>query len=277
MRYVNQVLLITGDIMVDFFDLYLSEDCPYGDETTELLGITGKGRLRIMSREHGVAACMDDLSEFYRRNGLEVVSSLGNGAEFNAHDVIFEAQGELPVLFRLWRVSQTFLSLVCAIASNTRFSVELAHKVNPDLIIATSRKTHPGFRKYELKAVKTGGGHHHRNSLSDSVLLSQNHLNIIEDIGRLRSTRKIEIEPRNREEAFKYAPLADVLLLDHFIPEELESLVPELRSLNQGLEVAVGGIELKRVAEYAPFVDIIVTSELYYSKPLDLTAKIRKL
>ncbi len=277
MKYVNQVLLITGDIMVDFFDLYLSEDCPYGDETTELLGIAGKGRLRIMSREHGVAACMDDLSEFYRRNGLEVVSSLGNGAEFNAHDVIFEAQGELPVLFRLWRVSQTFLSLVCAIASNTRFSVELAHKVNPDLIIATSRKTHPGFRKYELKAVKNGGGHHHRNSLSDSVLLSQNHLNIIEDIGKLRSTRKIEIEPRNREEAYKYAPLADVLLLDHFIPEELESLVPELRSLNQGLEIAVGGIDLKRVAEYAPFVDIIVTSELYYSKPLDLTAKIRKL
>jgi nicotinate-nucleotide pyrophosphorylase (carboxylating)/molybdenum transport protein len=269
--------MFTGDMMVDFFDLYLSEDCPYGDETTELLGIGGKGRLRIMPREHGVAACMDDLGDLYRKNGLEVVSSLGNGAEFNAHDVIFEAQGDLPLLFRLWRVSQTFLSLVCAIASNTRFCVELAHKVNPDLIIATSRKTHPGFRKYELKAVKIGGGQHHRNSLSDSVLISQNHLNVIENLGRLRSTRKIEIEPRSREEAYKYAPLADVLLLDHFSPEELGSIVPELRALNPGIEIAVGGIDLKRAAEYAKSADIIVTSELYYSKPLDLTAKIRKV
>ncbi|MBN2109994.1 MAG: nicotinate-nucleotide pyrophosphorylase [Methanosarcinaceae archaeon] len=263
--------------MIDFFELYLSEDCPYGDETTELLGIQGTGRQRIVSREHGVAACMEDLSAFYTDKGLEVVTCLDNGAEFNPNDVIFEAQGDLPMLFKLWRVSQTFLSLVCAIASNTRVAVELAHKVNPNVEIATSRKTHPGFRRYELKAVKAGGGHHHRNSLSDSILVTQNHFNVAGDFGKLRAMKKVEIEPRTREEAFKYAALADALLLDHYSPEEMETLVPELRSINPHLEIGVGGVELTMVSEYAKYVDFIVTSSLYYSNPLDLTTKIRRI
>ncbi|WMW21835.1 nicotinate-nucleotide pyrophosphorylase [Methanolobus mangrovi] len=263
--------------MIDFFDLYLSEDCPYGDETTEFLGIEGTGRIRIKSREHGVAACMDDLEAFYKKNGLEVVNMVKNGAEFNSNDVIFEAQGDLPTLFKLWRISQTFLSLVCSIASSTRFAVELARKSNPDIMIATSRKTHPGFRKYELKAVKIGGGDHHRNSLSDSILITQNHLDVMEKQVKLKAIRKIEIEPRTREEAYESAPVADMLLLDHYEPQELESLVPELRTLNPNLEIAVGGIDIGMIPAYAKHVDVIVTTAPYYSKPLDLTSKIRRM
>jgi nicotinate-nucleotide pyrophosphorylase (carboxylating)/molybdenum transport protein len=263
--------------MIDFFDLYLSEDCPYGDETTELLGIEGSGRLRIKSREHGVAACMDDLGDFYKKHGLEVVSMVHNGAEFNPNDVIFEAQGDLPAIFKLWRISQTFLSIVCSIASSTRFAVELARKSNPDIMIATSRKTHPGFRKYELKAVKIGGGEHHRNSLSDSILITQNHLDVMEKKVDLRSMRKIEIEPRTFEEACESAPVADILLLDHYSPEELESIVPRLRSLNPHLEIAVGGIDVSMISDYARLVDVIVTTAPYYAKPLDLTSRIRRI
>lgn len=263
--------------MIDFFDLYLAEDCPYGDETTEFLEIEGNGRIRIKSREHGVAACMDDLAAFYKKNGLEVISMLKNGAEFNPNDVIFEAQGDLPTIFKIWRISQTFLSMVCAIASKTRFAVELARKSNPDIMIATSRKTHPGFRKYELKAVKIGGGDHHRNSLSDSILISQNHLDVMQKQVKLRAMRKIEVEPRTRQEALESAAVADVLLLDHYSPEELEKFVPELRAINPDLEVAVGGIEMEMLGEYAKHVDFIVTTAPYYAKPLDLTSKIRRI
>ncbi len=263
--------------MVDFFDIYLSEDCPYGDETTELLEIEGDGRIRIKSREHGVAACMDDLAFFYKKNSLEVVNTVPNGAEFNPNDVIFEAQGDLPTLFKLWRISQTFLSMVCSIASKTRFAVELARKSNPDIMIATSRKTHPGFRKYELKAVKTGGGDHHRNSLSDSILITQNHLDVMDKQVNLKAMRKIEIEPRTTEEAYESAPVADMLLLDHYEPQDLESLVPKLRALNPNLEIAVGGIDIGMIPEYAKYVDVIVTTAPYYSKPLDLTSKIRRM
>ena len=89
--------------------------------------------------------------------------------------------------------------------------------------------------------------------------------------------KKIEIEPRSREEALRYAKIAEIMLLDHLSPEELKKVGPELKQLNPKLEIAVGGIEAKKVPEYAPFVDIIVISAPYYATPLDLTTKIERI
>lgn len=263
--------------MIEHFEHYLMEDCPYGDETTELLCVDGKGTIDIISRDAGVAACTDDLAEYYRSKGLEVFSCVENGCSFGSQTVIFSAGGDLKTIFKLWRISQTFLSMVCAIAGKTKEIVEIARAVNPDVLIATSRKTHPGFRKYELKAVKAGGGTHHRNSLSDSILVTQNHLEITGSVGKLNSIKKVEIEPRDEKEAFKYAEIADMLLLDHYSPDELGILVPLLRTRNPHLEIAVGGIKAKDVAAYAPYVDVIVTTAPYYAAPLDMTAKISKI
>ncbi len=146
------------------------------------------------------------------------------------------------------------------------------------LLQRAGRRTPPGARIFELKAVRAGGGDIHRNSLSDSIQLSQNHLEVAGgELGKLRAMKKIEIEPRSREEAFKYAEMSDIMLLDHLSPEELRELGPELKELNPELELAVGGIEAKRILEYAPFVDIIVISAPYYANPLDFTTKIERL
>ena len=196
---------------------------------------------------------------------------------FKPGDAIFEAEGDLKLLFKLWRVSQTFLSLMCAIATKTASMVSAGRKANPGLIIATSRKTHPGSRIFELRAVRAGGGDIHRNSLSNSIQLSQNHLEVSGEPGELRAMKKIEIEPRSREEAFKYVKMADIMLLDHLSPEELQELGPELKKLNPKLELAVGGIEASRIPEYAPLVDIIVISAPYYANPLDFTTKIERI
>jgi nicotinate-nucleotide pyrophosphorylase (carboxylating) len=53
--------------MIDLFELYFHEDCPYEDESVELLGIKGKGTLKIVSRESGVCACAEELAEHYRK------------------------------------------------------------------------------------------------------------------------------------------------------------------------------------------------------------------
>ncbi|AKB73491.1 Molybdenum transport system protein ModD [Methanosarcina lacustris Z-7289] len=262
--------------MIDLFDLYFYEDCPYQDESAELLRLEGKGTLRIRTREAGVCACAEDLAEYYEKKGLKVLKYLRDGEKFEPQDSIFEAKGDLKTLFKLWRVSQTFLTIMCAIAGKTSSFVSAARKANPDLIIATSRKTHPGSRMFELKAVRAGGGDIHRNSLSDSIQLSQNHLEVAGELGELRAMKKIEIEPRSREEAFKYAEMSDIMLLDHLSPEELRELVPELKKLNPKLELAVGGIKAINIPEYAPLVDIIVISAPYYANPLDFTTKIER-
>jgi len=264
-------------MIIERFLVYVQEDCPYIDETTELLGIDGDGELRILTREPGIAACTDDLAGFYEHEGLKVGEYVRDGEEFNEGETVFCASGSLKKLFKLWRVSQTFLSMTCAIATRTRRLVEIARDVNPDVVIATTRKTHPGMRYFEIKAVKSGGGEVHRNSLSDSILITQNHLNVIDELEDLRSLKKIEIEPRDTEEALKYVKLADVLLLDHFSVEELEDLVPKLKTLKPSLEIAVAGnIDEWNVGRYAKIADVIVTSTPYYAKPLDMTTRIAR-
>ncbi|MGB9132361.1 MAG: nicotinate-nucleotide pyrophosphorylase, partial [Methanosarcina sp.] len=161
--------------MIDLFELYFYEDCPYEDESVELLGIQGKGTLRIISREAGVCACAGELAEYYEKKGIKVMDYLEDGKKFKPGDKILEAEGDLKLLFRLWRVSQTFLSLMCAIAGKTASLMSAGKKENPNIIIAATRKTHPGARRFELKAVRAGGGDIHRNSLSDSIQISQNH------------------------------------------------------------------------------------------------------
>ncbi|MDD2615435.1 MAG: nicotinate-nucleotide pyrophosphorylase [Methanosarcina sp.] len=263
--------------MIDLFDLYFYEDCPYQDESAELLKLEGRGKMRIFTREYGICACAGDLAEYYERKGLKVRNFLRDGETFKPGDAILEAEGDLKLLFKFWRVSQTFLSIMCAIATKTASFMSAGRKTNPDLIIATSRKTHPGSRIFELKAVRAGGGDVHRNSLSDSIQLSQNHLEVAGELGKLRAMKKVEIEPRSREEAFKYAEMVDIMLLDHLSPEELRELGPELKRLNPKLELAVGGIKAEKIPEYAPLADIIVISAPYYANPLDFTTKIERL
>lgn len=261
---------------IRLFELYLWEDCPYFDETVELLGVRGLGRMSIVSREPGIAACTEELSDFLSTLGLKT-GFVPSGERFDTGSALLWAEGDLRTLFKVWRVSQTFLSITCAIATETGKLVELARKVNPDVIIATTRKTHPGMRYFELKAVRVGGGDVHRNSLSDSVLITQNHLQVARP-GKLMSLRKVELEPRTAEEALEYARKVDVLLLDHFSLEELGELVPRLRSINPSLEIAVAGnINAGNIADYAKLADIIVTSSPYYAVPLDLTTRIERL
>ena len=242
--------------MIDLFDLYFYEDCPYQDESAELLKLEGRGKMKIFTRENGICACAGDLAEYYERKGLKVQNFFRDGETFKPGDTILEAEGDLKFLFKFWRVSQTFLSIMCAIATKTASFMGAGRKTNSDLIIATSRKTHPGSRIFELKAVRAGGGDIHRNSLSDSIQLSQNHLEVVGELGKLRAMKKIEIEPRSREEAFKYAEMADIMLLDHLSPEELRELGPELKKLNPKLELAVGGIKAEKIKQILQFPSI---------------------
>ena len=261
--------------ITNLFRLYFTEDCPYSDITTDLLDIQGYGKMDIKTRESGVAACAGHLARFLTSEGITTEFFVENGVEFEKGDVIFSASGELKDLFKAWRVSQTFLSITSGIATKTKVLVQRAKMVNSEIMIATTRKTHPGFRYFEQCAVRAGGGHIHRNSLSDSVLITQNHLNIKGDIGQINTLKKIEVEPRSKEEAIKYAKIGDVLLLDHFSVSEIEKLVLNLKKINPRIKIAVSGdIDEGNIEDYAPFVDIIITSAPYYAKPINLTTEI---
>jgi nicotinate-nucleotide pyrophosphorylase len=136
------------------------------------------------------------------------------------------------------------------------------------------------MRSDELEAIQDGGAVYRRNSLSDTILITQNHMRVLGALpDRLYSLQhKIEFEPSSEAEAYQYAAAVDVILLDHFEPEVLKDIVQKLKALNPRLQVGVaGGITLDTVKQFARFVDIILLSSVLYASPLDITCRITRL
>jgi nicotinate-nucleotide pyrophosphorylase len=275
------VLLGSSPTLFDCLETGLKEDCPYGDITTELLALEGPGRFQFISRVDAVVSGTPRLAEFFTAQKLAVASYRRPEDRIHKGDVIIEASGDIKTLFKLWRICQTYLTVMCAIATQTSKIVQAAREENGKLeIVVACRKAHLGMRADEIQAVLDGGAIYHRNSLSDTILITQNHmraLGVLPD--RLHSFHhRIEFEPSSAEEAYRYAGLVDVMLLDHFEPEELAAVARRLRELNPRIVVGVaGGITLATVKDYAPLVDIIVLSAVLYAPPLDITCKITRL
>jgi nicotinate-nucleotide pyrophosphorylase (carboxylating)/molybdenum transport protein len=269
--------------MPDLFnplEIGLIEDCPYEDITTELLKIKGHGELKIASRVSGIVSGTDRLKDFFESKKAVVQISMSPADAFKPGDILFKATGDIETLFKLWRISQTFLSLLCAIATSTYEISKAARQINSEIeVVVATRKTHFGIRAAEMNAVKDGGGICHRNSLSDTILITQNHLNAIGSLpGNIKSVQhKLEIEPRSEEEAYACAKLVDIILLDHFDIKTLPEIVRNLKQLNPALKVGIAGnINKNSIASVADAVDIVVLSSVLYAKPLDLTCKITK-
>lgn len=191
-----------------------------------------------------------------------------------AGDVIFELNGDSVSILRAERLVLNFLSHLSGIATNTCRYVDIvteaAGKKAPK--IAATRKTTPGIRKYEKKAVTDGGGDPHRQSLSDMVMIKDNHIEIMgmekafESAKRRTSfSKKIEIEADTKEQAVKAAELgADIILLDNMAPEQIReaiALLEQKNLRNRVLLEASGGIRKENLKEYAlTGVDVISLS-----------------
>ncbi|MFX0116536.1 MAG: nicotinate-nucleotide diphosphorylase, partial [Candidatus Hodarchaeota archaeon] len=147
------------------------------------------------------------------------------------------------------------------------------------------RKTTHGFLFFEKYAIEIGGGDTHRLSLSDTILLKENHLSILPDIVRIipdikqrvSFTKKIEVEVTSIEMATKAAQVGvDIVMLDNFKPSQIKEVVMRLSEMgirdNISLE-ASGGITPENIIEYASAgVDVLSMGYLTHSaKGLDFS------
>jgi len=181
------------------------------------------------------------------------------------------------------RTLLNFLSHLCGIATKTRKFVE-AVQPHPVTILAT-RKTIPGLRDFQLEAVVAGGGRIHRRSLSDGVLIKENHQTLVsaeELIRRAKQNRSplhgIEIEVQDLaclDKVLENPP--DWILLDNLSNSEIETAVQKING-RCSIE-ASGGMTLARVKEVAPLgVNAISVGELTHTvTALDLSLDIHFL
>jgi nicotinate-nucleotide pyrophosphorylase (carboxylating) len=264
---------------------FLVEDVGSGDITSQLVvPENAKARGRIVCKEDCILAGVEEASMVFEELGAKVYRSEKDGSPAKKGDVVLEVQGSAKALLAGERVALNLIMRMSGIATVTHALTARCRKLNPKVRIAATRKTTPGFRDFEKKAVVLGGGFPHRYGLYDEILVKDNHIAIaggIEEALRSakRSGKKVEIEVQTPEEAktaLKHG--ADIIMLDNFSPDEALRTSVELRKLNPGIVIEIsGGIKPDTIEKYALAADIISLGWLTHSyKSIDFSMDIEK-
>lgn len=247
---------------------------PLGDLTAGLLSRTTIGRAAFVSREDGVLAGRLCAAEALRQidDSLRVTWNVDDGSPLQAGTVIGVVGGVLASILTAERTALNFLSHLSGVATLTRRYVD--NVAGTHARIWDTRKTTPGLRALEKAAVRAGGGRNHRGSLSEFVLVKDNHLgamSITEAITRARDRwpgRVVEVEcDRLDQVAEAVGAGAWMVLLDNMTPEHVREAV----ALVDGripVEVS-GGVTLETVRAYAEAgADLISAGALTHSAPI---------
>lgn len=277
------------EVIFQKFLEWLREDAPFWDETTEcLIEPDIMAEAVVIAKSDGVLAGAELMSSVLRKLGLEVELVKRDGDYVRRGDIVLRIRGSARKILTVERTLLNVLMHMSGVATATRRLLERARRVNPRVRVAATRKTLPGLRLLEKLAVRIGGGDTHRLSLSDCVLIKDNHLAIVgsvrEAVRRAREkasfTRKIEVEVTTPEQALEAARAgADIILLDNMSPDDIRKTIELLE--RHGLRDKVileasGGITEENVEEYARTgVDVISSGAITHSaQALDMSLEI---
>ena len=255
---------------------YIEEDAPAGDITSEVLVSGRESSAVIIARQKGIIGGLDESGALFSHYGVEVQSMVQDGSPVDANQKVMELRGDAEAILLVERTALNIIGRMSGIATRTRTLVELAKRINPKVRVAATRKTCPGMRLLDKRAVLLGGGDPHRCSLSDMILIKDNHLSLVSLEEAIKKTRavslykKIEVEVASIEEAVQAATLgADIVMLDNMPPEEAEKTIQELKRLGLRDRVAIeisGGIDESNFPVYARLdVDVISMGCLTHS------------
>ena len=238
---------------------FVSEDIQSGDVTSVLLP-KKKIKAKIISREDGILAGVRFAREIFRLKGCHTRITKKDGAKLKPNQVILEVSGNARIILSCERTSLNLLSRMSGIATQTNFLVSKIRKINKKTNLYSTRKTAPGLRFFDKEAVKIGGGHKHRMSLDDMVMIKDNHLLVTDSIeGIIKNARKrhkhVEVEVENQRDAVLAANSgATIIMLDNFSPARIEKTIIALQKKKLRNKVkleASGGINSKNIAAYA--------------------------
>lgn len=271
---------------------FLKEDVGMGDITAEAVAPLGlEVKAQIIAKEPCVVAGLSEVKALFEMLDLKVVKLVNDGNEAKPGTVIAEIIGECRTILTAERTALNILIRMSGIATVTRRLIKTLGKSNGGSRIAATRKTAPGLRYFDKRAVKIGGGDAHRFRLDDAVLIKDNHIVIAggveEAIKRARAassfTKKIEVEVKKPEEALKSAQLGvDIVMLDNMTPEEVKESIKYLKENGLRDKVLIevsGGANEENITEYAEAgPDIISLGALTHSvKAVDMSLEIVKI
>ena len=263
---------------------FISEDVQSGDITSVLLP-KNRIKAKIISREDGVLAGVKFASDIFRIKGCNVKIIKKDGTGLKPNQTILQISGNARTILSCERTALNLLSRMSGIATHTNLLVSKIRKINRKTKLYSTRKTAPGLRFFDKEAVMIGGGHKHRMSLNEMVMIKDNHLmvsNSMEDI--IKNARKrhknVEVEAENQRDAvFAANSGATIVMLDNFSPAQIKKTITVLQKKKLRNKVkleASGRINSKNITAFAKTgVDMISVGSITNSvKGLDLSLEV---
>ena len=252
----------------------LQEDMPLGDITTDNIISDGHiSNAEFLAKQDAVIAGLDVAKHVFEMldSRVDFTALVNDGDSVKSGEVIARVSGPTRALLKGERTALNFLQRLSAIATMANRYVMKVKDL--PVKITDTRKTTPGLRLLEKYAVAAGGGSNHRYSLSDGVLIKDNHIaaagGITNAVNRVRAsiphTVKIEVEVESMEEVQEALDCrADIIMLDNMSNEKMTEAVGLINK--RALVEASGNITEETIYEVAKTgVDIISIGKLTHS------------
>ena len=263
---------------------FLAEDIQCGDITSALLP-NQKIVAKIISREQGIVAGVKFAIDIFRLKECHASPFIKDGSRLKANQIILQVSGKAKSILSCERTVLNLLARMSGIATQTNHLVSQIRKHSKKTNLYSTRKTAPGLRYFDKEAVRIGGGHKHRMSLGDMIMLKDNHLllcNSMKDIIKKarKKHRQVEVEVENQRDSILAAEYgATIIMLDNFSPSQIKKTITVLRKKKLRNRVkleASGGINSKNIGAYAKTgVDIISVGSITNSViGLDLSLEV---
>jgi nicotinate-nucleotide pyrophosphorylase (carboxylating) len=263
-------------VVLDYLLQFIEEDAPSGDVTSVAIIPDLACNAVIRAEQDGIIAGLEEASTLFSHFGVSVIHLVKDGDAVCQNDSLLLLNGDAKKILLVERTALNIIGRMSGIATQTRKMADIVSSVNPCCRVAATRKTCPGFRILDKKAVKTGGGDPHRMNLSDGILIKDNHLALVPlgiaiQAAKLGTAyKKIEIEVETPENALFAAKAgADIIMLDNMSPGQITRTIRVLK--REGLRDRViielsGGIDESSLPRYAALdVDVISLGILTHS------------
>jgi nicotinate-nucleotide pyrophosphorylase (carboxylating) len=282
-----QSFLNVRDALVKF----LHEDIGTGDVTSNCLipqDLHSRAQVICKNKKSAVVCGLEEMSLVFDLCGCNTKTLVSDGSWVQKGTVVMTIEGKTRSILKAERTALNLIMRMSGIASETRYMKDAIVDLSDSVIIASTRKTAPGLRFFDKKAVTIGGGNSHRIRLDDMVLIKDNHIAITGSVRKsieiakkkAASSITIECEAKNSDEVIEAITAgADIVMLDNFSPEEAAKIIKELSRMGIREKVKLeisGGITMQNIRDYAKaHPDIISVGFLTHSpKAIDFSLEI---
>lgn len=276
------VLKYSG-LVDQIIDLALLEDLGSGDVATEaLVAREAQAHARLVAKGDGVVSGQWVAERVFAHldGGVRYRAICPDGGRVKRGDLIAEINGPYVSLLEGERTALNFLQHLSGIATVTSKYVAAIGDLPTRLL--DTRKTAPGQRVLEKRAVVDGGGANHRMGLYDLAMIKDNHIAVAGGIRQaVEGVRKhipvymkVEVETSTLEEVDEaLACGVEVIMLDNMDVETMRAAVRRIGG--RALVEASGNVTLERVRAIAETgVDFISSGAITHSAPiLDISMK----